>query len=154
MATKKKKKAVGAHKKKRRVGAVSPIETMVLQAVGAVVGGLGTSFVASMADTALGANINPVITRAGLALTGIGVSYAGRKIPLVQGIGLGITTVGGVMAANEAGLNVPGIAGIPAVGAMRRRPVGSAPLRAVGQPNNMPSVSGRRLKAVGALYSN
>lgn len=119
MATKHKKKKVGARKghRKHRVGAHGKLEQAALTAIGVVGGALLTPFLIQAANTALGSNAATIpapLVPGAIGLAGAGIAYAGDKMAIVKGAGMGMFAVGALMAANEMGLNEPGIAGLSA----------------------------------------
>jgi hypothetical protein len=117
MATKHKKKKVGAKKghRRHRVGAGGKFERAALMGLGVIGGAILTPFLVQGVTTALGsgaASIPAWMIPGGGALTGGAIMTFGEKMPIVAGFGAGMLAVGGVMAANEIGLNEPGIAGL------------------------------------------
>ena len=155
MAKKKKSTKKKSSHRRRRVSGTSALESTLLMAGSAVVGGIVAPFVVNALDTAAGGKIPLAVTRGAVALAGGVTAVMGKKInPLLEGAGLGLTVVAGVMTINELGLNIPGISGITAVGAhprthSRRRVAG---FPKVGNAPVNPSTT--RAMAVGALYSN
>lgn len=163
MARKKKKK-VGAHKRRRhRVGAGGKMETAILKGVGVAVGAIITPFLVQGVQTAFGAATASApewLFPGGAAITGGAIATFGGKMPVVEGIGMGMLAVGAVMVANDMGLNEPGISGlamssnVPAGTAHISQSIGCGPRSGVGFVNQ--TVGGyrpRRAMSVGALVS-
>lgn len=158
MATKKHKKKT-THKGrrgKRRMSGSGAATEILLTGLGALGGGLFAAFGVQALDTAAGGKVPLAATRGVMFVAGGAGAYAGRMHPIALGAGLGAAAVSGVMLANEIGLNVPGISGIPSVGRASRR-VG-ATLKSVGASGQLANRTGissaRGLASVGALYSN
>lgn len=158
MATKKhKRKAVGkARRGKKRMSGTGAVSELVLTGLGVIGGGLFAAFGIQALDTASGGKVPLAVTRGAMTVAGGIGAYMGRKHPIAMGAGLGAVAVSGAMLSNELGLNVPGIAGIPAVGRANRR-MGAA-LRSVGSPQGLTNRTGigsmRSLAKIGSLYSN
>jgi hypothetical protein len=120
MPAKKHKKAT--HHKRRRVGAkggqvMHDIMHVVGQVLSAGIGGAVAVFGVNAVKTALSAQIAagkfPMwVPPAGAIATGAAIMHFGKKMPYVPEFGLGMSVVGSVMTANEAGINMPGIAGL------------------------------------------
>lgn len=116
MARHHKKRKVGAKKghRRRHVGAGGKLEQAVLTGVGLVLGAIGTPYLVQGGNTmASGWTGMPEwLVPTGVGIIGGGVAYMGEKMPLVKGLGYGMLGVGAVMAANQMGLNEPGISGL------------------------------------------
>lgn len=160
MAKRKTKKRVGAtHRRRRKVGAIKEgsIEHFALLGVGAFVGAIGSAYAVQAAQTALGATTPMWVAPGLVAGGGLAVALVGKGHPLAVGAGLGMLSIGGVMAANQFGLDVPGISGLsmasnaPASANVIRKSVGQGPNGYIKQTVGYMSKAERR---VGALVSN
>lgn len=185
MATKKKRKKVhrraGAthhakpkrrvsgttHRRRRRVSGANKVHDAILLGVGVVGGAIVTPYIVQALNTAMGTNsgIPAWLVPAGGFVTGLTGAVIGESMnnKLLLGAGCGMAAIGGAMAANEFGLNEPGISGTAfannaAPGATAattsigcRGKVGS-PQRYVN--NSVGNTSRMETMAIGALYSN
>jgi hypothetical protein len=164
MAAKKKHKKVAGHRPKHRrgrVGAMKPgsMEHYLLLGVGAVLGGIGGAFAASMVGQALPAQVTqsaPWLPGAGIAGAGIIPVLAAPDHPVALGLGIGMLAIGGTIAANNI-INIPGIAGMsmnsnaPAGSPTIRTSIGQGPKNYINQTVGYMS---RRQRAMGAVVSN
>lgn len=139
---------------KRKMSGINSGADLVMFGLGLLGGGIASAFVVQGADTAFGKNVPLAVNRAGVTLAGAATAYFGRKYPIAIGAGAGITAVAGTMLVNELGLNVPGIAGLQAVGAHRRRAMNGGAMKSVGAGEMNTGFRRSRLTSVGALYSN
>jgi hypothetical protein len=157
---KKKKKVSGAHRRKRRVGAVKGgLEHYALLGLGALAGGLTSAYGVQAANTALAstASTTPWLPPALVMGAGAGVAVMSKGHAIGEGFGLGMAAVAGVMVANQTFLNVPGISGMafssnagPANNIIRKS-VGQAPGPFI---NKTVGAMSRRMRAMGALATN
>lgn len=156
MAKKKIKKHKGG---RRRIGAKGSISTTVLKGVGLVAGGLATAFGVQAVNTAIGPTAPKVAAPLAFTVVGLVVPHITKGSPMVEGLGFGMTAVGGVMAVNELGLSVPGVSGMamssnasPMTNVLRQA-VGAGPMqRGNGFLNR--AVGRHPVGALGALISD
>jgi hypothetical protein len=117
MSHRKKTKKKGGHPKRRRVSGLSGIMHVAGQVAAAAAGGIVASFGVNAVKTAFSSQIAsgslPMwLPPLGAALTGGAIAGFVKKVPYAEEFGLGMAAVGGVMTANEMGLNIPGISGL------------------------------------------
>jgi hypothetical protein len=132
----KRKKSKKTHRRRRRMGAVSP----ALAQTGMLLAGAGAGAVIA---TFLNQAVKTGFTSLPPAAVGVGIAVVGGVLPLfiktspiIMGAAAGLAGMGIVFAVNESGaLSLPGISGVPS-----------------GVPNARPA--GYFNKSVGNAYSN
>jgi hypothetical protein len=127
MAKKKTKK--GPHRR-RRVGASDGGATeLLLRIAGVGLGAVGGAYLIQAGNTALGASMPAWAIPAGVAAAGgVGI-WMSKKNVLGQSLSMGLVAIGGTLAANEIGLNVPGISGMAM---SSNAPAGTSLRKAIG----------------------
>jgi hypothetical protein len=162
MATKKKhkKRVGGTHRRKRhKVGAIKPgsIEHYALMGVGVLGGAVLGAYGVQAITTAVGSSTPPVVAPLIVAAAGVVPMAIGGGNPLTDGVGAGMLAIGGIMAANQTFLNVPGISGMsmtsnaPAGTPVIRTSIGQGPKAYIDQTVGYMS---RKQRTMGAVASN
>lgn len=164
MARKKKGTKKVHRKGRRKMSGTAEIEQFIMRSVGVGLGAIAGAYIIQAGNTALGAQTAnmPWLIPAGVALVGAVAPLIDKKNAIVEDFGMGLLATGAVMAANQFGLNVPGISGLAM---SNNAPMGTSSLsRAVGRrvgagPSGYLSKTvgcrtDDKLYAVGALISN
>jgi hypothetical protein len=141
------------------MGAVKPgsVEHYALMGVGVLGGAVLGAYAVQALGTAFGSTTPPFVPPIVVAGAGIIPMAIGRGNPLTDGVGAGMLAVGGIMAANQTFLNVPGISGMsmtsnaPTGSPTIRTSIGQGPKAYIDQTVGYMSSKQRRL---GALASN
>jgi hypothetical protein len=144
MAKRKKHHAV---RRRRRVGAASGMQGLVMK-LGGIAAGVFAGGMVAKTLTSLSASITPTISGAAL-LAGGGFLSVKAKSPLLQGVGYGVAAKGANNLLVSFGV-ITGIGSIPMVGYRNTPKLQSS----VGNVMKNPIGGIKDMAAIGALYDN
>jgi hypothetical protein len=158
----KKKKKVGA-RRRRRISGTNPLLMEVgMTLLGAGVGGVAAVFINQAVKTSF--TTMPTYTGGAVCVAGgAGGMVFGGKNPFIKGASVGMMAMGSALVVNETFLSLPGISGIPQGVPNARAIPGNylsnsvAGYRGINRNPGMGNFSGNNGKAVagmGALYRN
>jgi hypothetical protein len=152
MATKKrksKKRRVGSHRRRRRMGAVHPaIADAGMMLAGAGLGALSAVFINQAVKTSFTTAPGYV---GGLvpAVMGAALPMFVKPSPFVLGAAAGAAGAGIIFIANETFISLPGISGVPAMPGYINKTIGVYP----NAPRIGGSFSGNASKTIGKIIN-